>query len=101
MPKFTQTFNQMLTDHEALFNKFQAIHDSYKANRKQFQAEFNEIGKEVMEIIREYEDRLCSGMERGVYGKYSDKVAEKFWDRIKKEYPLIELVGVEISTAAA
>jgi hypothetical protein len=101
MPKFTQTFNQMVEDHKELFSQFKVVHDTYKTNRKQFQEEFNKIGKEVMEIIREYEDRLCAGMERGIYGKYSDKVAEKFWNRIKKDYPLIELVGVEISTVSA
>ena len=88
----------MIEDHQALFKQFKEIHDTYKADRKKFQSEFNVIGKQVMEIIREYEDRLCSGMERGVYGKYSDKVAEKFWERIKKDFPLIELVGVEISS---
>ncbi|MEO8580975.1 MAG: hypothetical protein ABI425_00165 [Patescibacteria group bacterium] len=98
MPKFTQTFNQMVEEHNELFKQFKTIHDTYRQDRKLFQKEFNEIGKQVMEIIREYEDRLCSGMERGMFGKYSDKVAEKFWDRIKKDYPLIELVGVEIST---
>ena len=98
MPKFTQTFNKMIEDHQTLFKEFKSVHDTYKSDRKKFQTEFNEMGKKVMEIIREYEDRLCSGMERGVYGKYSDKVAEKFWDRIKKEYPLIELVGVEITS---
>lgn len=101
MPKFTQTFNKMVEDHPDLFKEFKVIHDSYRQNRKELQKEFNEIGKQVMEVIREYEDRLCAGMERGVYGKYSDKVAEKFWDRIKKDYPLIELVGVEISVAAS
>lgn len=98
MPKFTQTFNQMIEDNVETFKEFQKIHDTYKTDRKKFQKEFNEKGKAIMEIIREYEDRLCSGMERGVYGKYSDKVSEKFWERIKKDFPLIELVGVEIST---
>lgn len=88
----------MVEEHNELFKQFKTIHDTYRQDRKLFQKEFNEIGKQVMEIIREYEDRLCSGMERGMFGKYSDKVAEKFWDRIKKDYPLIELVGVEIST---
>lgn len=90
----------MLEEHQELFTQFRQIHDDYQKNRAQLQQEFNSVGKEVMEVIREYEDRLCSGMERGVYGKYSDKVAEKFWNRIKKEYPLIELVGVEIVSAS-
>ncbi len=89
----------MLEEHHDLFTKFKQIHDAYHHNRSQLQSEYNAIGKEVMEVIREYEDRLCAGMERGMYGKYSDKVSQKFWDRVKKEYPLIELVGVEIVKA--
>lgn len=89
----------MLEEHHDQFTKFKQIHDAYQLNRSQLQSEFNAIGKEIMEVIREYEDRLCAGMERGMYGKYSDKVSQKFWDRVKKEYPLIELVGVEIVKA--
>jgi hypothetical protein len=99
MPKFTQTYNQMTKEHADLFDKFKAVHDQYRLDRKTHQNEFNQLGKQIMEIIREFENRLCAGMERGMYGKFSDKVSEKFWDRIKKDYPLIELVGVEISTA--
>lgn len=85
-----------MTDHAKQFEEFRMIHDLYKLDNKKNQSEFNRIGKPILEIIREYENRLCSGMERGVFGKYSDKVAEKFWERVKKEFPLVELVGVEI-----
>ena len=96
MPKFTQIFNKMLDDHSEKFEEFLLIHEQYKFDNKKHQSEFNRIGKPILEIIRDYENRLCSGMERGVFGKYSDKVSEKFWDRVKKEFPLVELVGVEI-----
>ena len=96
MPKFTQTFNKMLDDHADKFQEFRAVHDQYKLDTKKYQSEYNRIGKPILDIIREYENRLCSGMERGVFGKYSDKVSEKFWDRVKKEFPLVELIGVEI-----
>lgn len=85
-----------MTDHAKQFEEFRQIHDQYRLDNKTHQSEFNRVGKPILEIIREYENRLCSGMERGVFGKYSDKVAEKFWDRVKKEFPLVELVGVEI-----
>lgn len=87
----------MIKNHQELFDQFRICHDLFAQNKKIHSVEFNKIGKEVMEILREYEDRLCSGMERGMYGKYSDKVSEKFWGRVKKDYPFIEFVGVEFA----
>jgi len=98
MPKFTQIYNQMRKEHQVLFDEFKTIHDLFAQSKKEHSVEFNRIGKLLMDILREYEDRLCSGMERGVFGKYSDKVSEKYWQRVKKDYPLIEFVGVEFGT---
>lgn len=86
----------MISEHQEEFDKFRDIHAKYQLSSNSHQQEFNEFGKEILEIIREYEQRLCGGMERGQFGKFSDKVSEKFWSRIKKDFPLIELVGVEI-----
>ena len=97
MTKFTEIYKKMWTDHAEVLDEFREIHDQYQADRVGNSQEFNEKGKVVMDILREYEDRLCSGMERGQFGKYSDKVAEKFWQRVKKDFPMIEMVGVEIS----
>lgn len=97
MTKFTEIYKKMWTDHAKELKDFQQIHDLFKQDRATYSKEFNDKGAHAMEILHEYEDRLCSGMERGMYGKYSDKVAEKFWQRVKKDFPLIELVGVEVS----
>ena len=97
MTKFTETYKKMWTDNAELMKEFQAVHDLYTQDRATNSQAFNEVGKKVMEVLRDYENRLCSGMERGMYGKYSDKVAEKFWQRVKKDFPMIEMVGVEIS----
>lgn len=96
MTKFTEIYKKIWQDHADVLNSFKKIHDKFQQDRATYQEEFNRQGKPVMELLREYEDRLCSGMERGQFGKYSDKVAEKFWQRVKKDFPLIELVGVEI-----
>ena len=97
MTKFTEIYKKMWDDHREQLEGFRETHDLFQQDRAKYSQEFNEKGKPVMDILREYEDRLCSGMERGMYGKYSDKVAEKFWQRVKKDFPLIELVGVEVS----
>ena len=96
MPKFITTYNQMIRDHKQQFTEFKEIHDLFKQDRQKYQHKFNELGKPIVELIQDYEQQLCGGMERGQFGKFSDQVAEKFWGRVKKDFSHIELVGVEI-----
>lgn len=93
--KYKQFYQDMSDEYQELFAKFDAIHTGYLTNRKAFSAQFHSLGHEVVEIMREYERRLCAGMERSSNGVYSSKVAEKFWSEIKKRYSHIELVGVK------
>lgn len=101
MTKYKQYFNQMLEDHQELFDKFTKTHQSYMHDRETWQNSFNRQGKEVQDIIQEYEDRLCAHSEKGQYSKFSDKLAEKFQAEVKKLFPLIDFVGVTISSADA
>lgn len=96
MPKYTQMYNQMVKEHQQMFDEFRQIHDLFKQDRAKYSQEFNEKGKPVMEVLRDYEQRLCGSMERGKFALFSDKVAAKFWERVKKDFSHIELVGVEI-----
>lgn len=93
--KYQQVITQMYDDHAELFNQFQVIHDGYKQDRKQWSQQFHTVGKQVVEILREAEQRLCASMERGIHSGYSSKLAEKFWLEIKKRYSHIDLVGVK------
>ena len=85
----------MVEKNQALFDEFQLIHDGYKADRKKWSTAFHERGKILLEIIRDWERRLCSGMERGNNAVYSARLAEKFWAEVKKKFSHIELVGVK------
>lgn len=78
-----------------ILTKFLKIHDLYKSNRKQYASVFNQEGKEVRQVMEEWDRRLCAQMERGKNGVFSSKVSEKFWEEIRKDFPLIEFVGVE------
>ncbi len=78
-----------------LFARFEPIHQGYKTDRKAWSKQFHEVGKEVVEVIREWEHRLCNGMERGHNAVYSAKLAEKFWGEVKLRFSHIELVGVK------
>lgn len=85
----------MFEQNEALFVAFKEVHDGYQQDRKQWSARFHEEGKDVVDVIRDWERRLCSGMERGKNAVFSSKVAEKFWAEVKGYLPLIERVGVK------
>lgn len=81
--------------HKEILESFLVIHDKFKSNKKAYTKEFNEQGKAVREIMEEWDKKLCTQMERGKNGVFSSKVSEKFWNEVKKDFPLIEFVGVQ------
>ncbi|CAN5285097.1 hypothetical protein BH10PAT2_BH10PAT2_1470 [soil metagenome] len=95
MTKYKQYFQQMVDENTELFAKFQPIHDGYKEDRKKWSQEFHQVGQQVVDVVHDWEHRLCSGMERGNNAVYSQKLSEKFWAEVKNIFPYIELVGVK------
>ena len=69
MSKHKEIFEEMLSQHKELFDEFKTIHDKYSLDQKKFQEEFNEKGQEVLDIIRKFENMLCSQSEGGIYGR--------------------------------
>ncbi len=99
MTKYQEIYKKMLSDNKELFDDFKIIHDAYNLDSS-LQDEYNQKGKPVIEIIREYEDRLCGRSEGSGYAAYSGNLAEKFWGEIRKDFPMIDRVGVVIRKAA-
>lgn len=99
MTKFEKYYQQMWEAHEDILSSFQDIHDEYKANQRKtsIKNEFDRIGKEARAVMEEWDSRLCQQMERGKNSVFSAKVSEKFWAEVKKDFPLVDLVGVEVS----
>ncbi len=93
IPKFEKFYQLMEEQNSELFNKFQAIHDQFAADGSQA-VEFHQVGRDVLDVIRDWERRLCSGMERGQFAGYSAKLSEKFWQKVKERFTLIEAVGL-------
>ena len=100
MTKYKQYFQEMLSGNQVVFDEFKKIHDQFALDRMKYQDEFNRQGEAVVEIIHDWEKRLCARMEGGKNGVYSANLSEKFKDEIKKVYPKIDLVGVKLSFAA-
>lgn len=84
----------MLENHKDLFNAFKVIHDNYALDAKKYQEQLNELGDEVLKIIRRYENMLCATSEGGKYSKFSNKTADKFWEYIRAYLPKIDSIGL-------
>jgi hypothetical protein len=84
----------MIDENKSLFDRFYKIHEAYALAPKTHQKEFNDIGKEVQEVIHVYERRLCGKTEGGMYSKFSSGLSEKFWGLLRKDYPKIDFIGV-------
>jgi hypothetical protein len=97
MTKYKQYFQEMLADQKKVFDDFKKIHDLFVADRMKYQDEFNRQGEAVMDIIHDWEKRLCTRMESGKNGVYSANLSEKFKNEIKKVFPQIDFIGIKLS----
>jgi len=95
MTKYRAAVQQMLEKKKKLFDEFKPIHDAYVLNPAANQAKYNTIGSTVMDVIRDYERKLCAKMGAGQYSKFSMNLSEKFMEEIKNIYPKIMFIGVE------
>lgn len=93
-PKYKKYYALMMDKNKALFEEFKPIHDGFAQNATKWADEFHTKGRDVVDVIRDWERRLCAGTERGQYASYSVKLSERFWAEVKKELPLIEKVGL-------
>jgi hypothetical protein len=94
--KYQKYIDLMKTKHSELFERFKPIHDGFAVQPKKWENEFHTVGRDVLDAAHEWERRLCSGTERGMYAQYSVKLADKFWIEIKKIFPLIDQVGLKV-----
>ncbi len=93
MTKTDQYYNLMLEQNKQAFELFKQVHDEFAKNPDHYREVFNEMGREIQDIVRRYENMLCSGSENGGYGKFSTKLSEKFQAKILKEFPKYNHIG--------
>ena len=92
--KYQEYFTKMLEQNHDDFVRFGKLHDFYSSDPQSWQDAYNREGEKVVNIIREWERKLCQTSERGQYGKYSASLADKFWGEVRRRYPKIDYVGV-------
>ncbi len=91
-----ETFKEMVSKYEKEFDKFQELHDKYEIDPRSWQEEFNREGAKIMEIVRDYENRLCGKMENTANATYSANLSEKFRNEIKRYLPKLDMIGVTL-----
>jgi sugar-specific transcriptional regulator TrmB len=96
MTKYKDYVQKMLDDNSKVFEKFKALHDEYALNQDGLQDKFNKEGEAILEIVREYENRLCTNTERGMYNKFSGNLAEKFQNEVRRHFPMIDYIGLKV-----
>lgn len=94
MTKYREYFERMITNEKEAFDKFTKLHMQYSLDQDKLQEEFNKEGGKIVTIIREWESKLCSTSEKAGYGGYTSNLSEKFWQEVRKSFPLIDYVGV-------
>ena len=95
MKLYQKLFQEMLEGHKDLFARFKDIHDRFAQDQDKHKKEFNEVGTQVLDVIRKYENILCGKTENSQYGKFSNKLSEKFWTGIRAIFPKIDFVGIK------
>ena len=115
MPKYKDYYKLMIEQNSKLFSDFKVAHDDLqevidgqsggndpkkaksrlgKSAEKVARKKFNEVGRDAVDVIRDWERRLCSAMGKGQFSDYAHKLSDKFWGEVRKTYPLVDEVGV-------
>lgn len=99
MTKYKEYVSKMIDENKEIFDKFRELHDRYALNQDELQEIFNKEGEKIVELLREYEDRLCRQTEKGGYSLFSGKLAEKFQDEVRKVFPYVDYIGLKVEKA--
>lgn len=94
MIKYKTYVQEMIAQHQVKFDAFTRVHEQYRSDPIQYQDEFNIKGAEIMSIIHDWENMLCSKSQGGQYSKFATNLADKFMDEVRKIYPKIDFIGV-------
>ncbi|MDD3647450.1 MAG: hypothetical protein PHS44_03035 [Candidatus Dojkabacteria bacterium] len=94
--KYKRIFEEIWDSNKELFQEFFMLNNDYAdpANRTKLENKFQEIGGKVKNLLVDGENELCRAMENTDNRVYSSKVADKYWDEVRKYFKFIDLVGV-------
>ena len=80
------------TKKSGFFQQFFLINNNYAdpKKRREIEDQFQEVGSKVQKLLLEGEDELCRNMEKSNHRVFSSKVADKYWDEVRKYFKYID-----------
>ena len=84
----------MVEENKTAFDKFTQAHFEYSTNEDKYQEAFNAEGEKILDVIHEWEDRLCKNSESAGFSSYTGNLAEKFQEEVRSHFPLIDHIGI-------
>lgn len=96
MPKFKEYFKKMVDDNKEIFAEFTRLQFEYENDMEGKQDDLNRVGEKVQELVMEYENRLCSHSDKGQFSGFTPKLAEKFQEEVRKNFPMYDFIGVKV-----
>lgn len=85
----------MVKQNQKDFDEFKKVHDGFAKNPEKWKNKFNELGRDIQDVIRDYENRLCRQSEGAGNSKFTTALAEKFNQEVKAHFPKINFVGMD------
>lgn len=92
--KYKEFYDLMISQNKEIFDNFKKIHEDYVKDSKKFQDKFNEVGRDIQDIIRDYENRLCRQSEGAGNSKFTTALSDKFHSEVKLHFPKIDFIGM-------
>lgn len=83
--KYEKQYSEMMENNQEVFDLMKTLSTKPKS------PEFKEVQLKVLRIARKTEDKLCSKMENTRNSSFSTGLADKFWEKIRAEYPEIDI----------
>lgn len=95
MAKYKEFYELMIKQNKEDFDAFQKVHDNFVKDPEKYKAKFNELGRDIQDTVREYENRLCRQSEGAGNSKFTTALAEKFQAEVKSHFSKINQIGLE------
>ena len=94
MVKYKQVYIDTLKAHRAEFESFRVIHDLFKADQKKYSKHYNIQGKKIRDYLDRAVNILCGKTESSGHGAFSSVLADRFWEEVRRDYPMVDFIGV-------
>lgn len=94
MTKYKEYYDRMVSENKEVFDGFARLHADYGMEPDKYQEKFNSEGENILKLIHEWENKLCSHSEKSGFGSYTGGLAEKFQTEVRAHFPMIDHVGI-------